>query len=216
MEHRSPARGPDQRLPESGRLLAFYFDGSYDDFNGLVGTWDRESLAGARLLHVDELRADCTVVETPPGVLEFKPQDLTGRPITTYPNWEHQALRREFGADGQEHREWMSHPVNVEPFLEPLWQLHAGEPRHQIGGWADPEQGPVEFEVAQEALDEPFEYGDARHTAEALAWSLVLQMDSDDAREMMWGDVGALYWLARPNGRDVDDLSTLSFTWQCG
>jgi uncharacterized protein YwqG len=206
----------DLRLPASGRLLAFYFDGSYDDFNGLVGTWDRESLAGARLLHLPERREDCADVATPPGVLEFKPQELAGRPVTTYPNWEHPALRREFGTEGQEHQEWMSHPVNAEPFVEALFQLHAGEPRHQVGGWADPEQGPVEFEVAQAALDEPFEYGDARHTAEAFAWSLVLQVDSDDASEMMWGDVGALYWLARPNPMAGDDLETVSFTWQCG
>lgn len=206
----------DLRLPSTGRLLAFYFDGSFDDFNGVVGPWDRESLAGARLLHVHRGREGCTAAATPPGVLEFKPQELTGRPITTYPNWEHPALRQEFGAEGKTHQEWMKHPVNAESFLEPLWELHAGEARHQIGGWADPEQGPVEFEVAQAALDEPFEHGDARHTEEALAWSLVLQVDSDDASEMMWGDVGALYWLARPNGHDADDLRTVSFTWQCG
>jgi len=206
----------DLRLPSSGRLLAFYFDGSYDHFDGLVGTWDRESLAGARLLHLADQRDHCTTATTPPRVLEFKPQDLTGRTITTYPNWEHPALRREFGAEGSDHREWMSHPVNAEPFVEALWLLHTGEPRHQLGGWADPEQGPVEFEVAQAALDEPIEYADDRHTTEALAWSLVLQVDSDDASEMMWGDVGALYWMARPNAADPDDIGTVSFTWQCG
>lgn len=206
----------DLRLPPTGRLLAFYFDGSYDDFNGLVGTWDRESLAGARLLHLLERREDCTDAAIPPGVLEFKPQDLTGRSVITYPNWEHPALRREFGTECQEHNEWMSHPVNAEPFVEALFQLHVGEPRHQVGGWADPEQGPVEFEVAQAALDEPFDYGDTRHTAEALAWSLVLQVDSDDASDMMWGDVGALYWLARPNPSDAHDITRTSFTWQCG
>lgn len=207
---------PGIELPKTGRLLAFYFDGSFDNFEGIVGTWDRESLAGARLLHVQASRAECIQRATPDGVIEFKPQDLTGHQVMTFPNWEHPVLRREFGLPDQDHREWMDHPINAEPFTGALWALHADGPRHQIGGWADPEQGPVEFEVAQAVLDEPFEYGDARHTDEALRWSLLLQVASDDASDMMWGDVGALYWMTRVTPTEPTDLGRVSFTWQCG
>jgi uncharacterized protein YwqG len=206
----------DVPLPSEGRLLAFYFDGSFDDFNGIVGTWDEDSLAGARLLHVADDTSECLEHPTPVGVPEFRSHDLTGRQVTTFPNWEHPVLRRAFGGHGQDHQEWMSHPVNAEPFADALWALHDNGPRHQIGGWADPVQGPVEYEVAQAALDGSFDYGDAAHTAEALRWSLLLQVDSDDASEMMWGDVGMLYWLCSEVSNKAGELAPVSFTWQCG
>ena len=205
----------DIRLPSTGRLLGFYFDGSFDDFNGLVGTWDKESLAGARLLHLVAKTSECVEHPTPGGVLEFRPQTLSGQQVMTFPNWEHPVLKGEFGEPGQDHREWMTHPVNAEPFVEALWTFHVG-PRHQIGGWADPVQGPVEFEVAQGVMDESLSFGDENHTAEALRWSLLIQIDSDDASDMMWGDVGMLYWLSRELPTVGDELGTVSFTWQCG
>lgn len=163
-----------------------------------------------------ESAAECQDRAAPEGVLEFDQQALTLREVMTFPNWEHPVLKSEFGTPGQDHRQWMEHPVNAEPFVEALWALHDGTPRHQMGGWAHPEQGPVEFEVAQAALDVPFEYGDDVHMAEALRWTLLLQIDSDDASDMMWGDVGILYWLARSEPTPNDALSHVSFTWQCG
>jgi hypothetical protein len=207
--------GLDVPLPGAGRLLAFYFDGSFDNFNGVVGTWDRESLAGARLIHVPSSMDEPVEHPTPAGVLEFRAQELAARHIVTFPNWEHPVLRREFGGRDQDHREWMAHPVNAEPFLEALWAMPGNGPRHQIGGWADPVQGPVEYEVAQAALEESFDYGDRTHTDEALKWSLLLQVDSDDASDMMWGDIGMLYWLRRAAPNNSDELGTVSFTWQC-
>ncbi|WP_370291557.1 YwqG family protein [Nocardioides sp.] len=207
----------DVALPSSGRLLAFYFDGSYDDFAGIVGTWDPETLAGARLVHVREAREECAAVATPPRVEEFGEQALTGRSTLTFAGWEHPALVRAFGAEGLPHREWMAHPVNGEAFGQALWDLRAGQPLHQIGGWADPQQGPVEAEVAHAAPDQAFTFGATEQPGrvdDVLAWSLLLQIDSDDASAMMWGDVGTLYWLGRPGG-DEDPLATVSFTWQC-
>lgn len=207
----------DVALPSSGRLLAFYFDGSYDDFAGIVGTWDPETLAGARLVHVPEARDACAAATTPPRVQEFGEQALTGRSIATFAGWEHPALKRLFGAEDLAHREWMAHPVNGEEFTQALWDLRAGQPLHQIGGYADPQQGPVEAEVAHAAPDQAFTFGATDQPGrmdDVLAWSLLLQIDTDDASDMMWGDVGTLYWLSRP-GAD-DPLATVSFTWQCG
>lgn len=195
---------PGVTLPSEGRLLAFYFDGSFDDFEGIVGPWDQESLAGARLLHIPEPREACRDRAAPEGVLEFGPQMLTSREVVTFPNWEHPALEREFGTPGEDDPDWMDHPVNAEPFTEALWALHEGEPQHQIGGWADPVQGPVELEVA-----------DGADVTEALRWNLLLQVDSDDASDMMWGDGGRLYWLIRSAHPSSPSLAEVSFTWQC-
>lgn len=211
------ALDPGVDLPTQGRLLAFYFDGSYDNFASIVGTWDRATLAGARLVHIAEPRATCAPMAPPDGVAEFGEQLLSGRQITTHPGWEHHLLRAEFGAEDRDFQTWRAHPIQREAFNEALFALDEGDvPRHQIGGWADPVQGPAELEVAQAAISEEIAYGSAAHIAEALAWRPLLQVDSDDVSQMMWGDVGALYWLRRDSDRDARELGPVSFTWQCG
>lgn len=210
------ALDPGIELPTQGRLLAFYFDGSYDNFASAVGTWDRNTLAGARLVHITEGRASGAPLSTPQGVIEFGEQTLTGRQITTHPGWEHHLLRAEFGAEDWDFETWRGHPIQSEAFNEDLFALDEGDvPRHQIGGWADPVQGPIELEVAQAEIADEIPYGSAAHIAEALAWHPVLQLDSDGASQMMWGDVGTLYWLSRDSDRDAAELGPVSFTWQC-
>ena len=208
---------PGLDLPTAGRLLAFYFDGSHDNFTSVVGTWDRDSLAGAQLIHITQPRAESVEASVPGGVLAYPEQSLQGRQVMTHPGWEHHVLRREFGEPEWDFQTWRKHPVQAEAFNEALSALDEGAvPRHQIGGWADPVQGPVELEVAQAALSRPFEYGDAVHVAQALAWRPLLQVDSDDNSQMMWGDVGMLYWLRRDSGAVAPEMGPVSFTWQCG
>ena len=78
---------------------------------------------------------------------------------------------------------------------------------HLLGGWPEPGQGPVEGEV--EAWTSP------DRSDEALSrWVALLQVDSDEAAAMTWGDAGVLYWLTR-GGRD-GGLGEVAFTWQCG
>lgn len=214
------ALDPGVELPTQGRLLAFYFDGSYDNFESIVGTWDRTTLAGARLVHLAEPQATGAPMAPPDGVAEFGEQIMSGRQITTHPGWEHHLLRAEFGAEDWDFQTWRAHPIQGEAFNEALFALDEGDvPRHQIGGWADPVQGPVELEVAQAAIAEENPYGSAAHIAEALQWRPLLQVDSDDASQMMWGDVGTLYWLGRDSDGELGELGELglvSFTWQCG
>jgi uncharacterized protein YwqG len=203
-------------LPAEGRLLAFYFDGSYDDFQGLVGTWDPASLAGVRLVHVLTSRDDHPPRDAPERVERYVERELTGRAELTYPDWEHPALALAFGRGDLGHVEWMQHPVNADSFQEELYTFRGEAPHHRLGGWADPQQGPVEYEVAEAALNGAVNYGDDAHTAEALRWDLLLQVDSDDDATMMWGDVGMLYWMTRDGRSPAGALATTSFTWQCG
>lgn len=61
-------------------------------------------------------------------------------------------LRAELGAEERDFDAWRAHPTQRDAFNEALFALDEGDaPRHQIGGWADPVQGPVELEVAQAA-----------------------------------------------------------------
>ena len=201
-------------LPSTGRLLFFYFDGSFDDFEGVVGTWDAETLAGARVLHVPD-HEPVEVRPAPDGVEVWGEASFGGQEIVTAPGWEHPALRAAFGRPGEDRHDFMDHPVNGDAFTDALFDRHTG-PLHQVGGYADPEQGPVELEVAHAALGNVVDWGDPRLEAEAARWLPLLQVDSDDDLGMMWGDVGKLYWLSRGSALAQGDVRDVSFTWQCG
>lgn len=106
----------------------------------------------------------------------------------------------------------------MESFYDALWDLPGGGyDTHQIGGHACPQQGPVEVEVEQlrrGLLGEPFDWNDPSVHSAASDWRLLLllQVASDDAAKMMWGDVGQLYYLVR----GAEPAEEALFTWQCG
>lgn len=226
----------DIALPSSGRLLAFYFDGSYDDYESIVGIWAPESRPGARIVHVREPRAACTPAPTPPRVKEFGSRRMAGRSIMTWSGSEHPALNRALGADEPGYRELRPHPVNSTAFQEALTDLRWGQPYHQIGGWAHAVQAPPEAEVASYADDEDelpmFESGGIDYELEALqsavvdhdsvrrredatlAWTLLLQIDWDGDLGMEWSDSGVLYWLVPRDNTPADPLASVTFTWQ--
>ena len=202
------------RLPVTGRLLFFYFDGSYDNDGGggTVGYWDPASAAGARAIFVPHPDG-AAQREAPTGVTVYEQAHLTGRPIMTFPGCEHPDLQAQFKAPGQDLRAFLDHPVCADTFQEALHERHYG-PLHHIGGYADPVQGPVEAEIAQAVLGKvPWDSQAA--LTEAARWELLLQIDTDDNLGMTWGDCGSLYWLARPHDLADGDLTQITFTWQC-
>jgi len=46
-------------------------------------------------------------------------------------------------------------------------------------------------------------------------WRLLAQIDSDDAAKMMWGDVGKLYFMIRPDDLRARRFGQARFAWQC-
>lgn len=180
-------------LPADGRLLAFYFDDS--STGSVVTTSDPDSFPGARLLHVRH-----TTPTTDPVVA------LAGVQVLTWPDYEHPVLAHH-GLDEL-----------PDPFVEALGELLDDELAPSVwgshlGGWARPAQGPVELEVAEIPLGKAT-YDDA-HTAEALRWRPLLQIDSDHAAGPAWGEADCLYWLARTDGAAPPCESDIAFTWQC-
>ena len=203
-------------LPDTGWLHFFYFDGSYDNFDSVVGSWDPASLAGTRVIHVPGDAAPVAEAAPPDGVLEFGQRNLAGQQVVTFPGWEHPVLRKEFQPPGADHCRWMSHPVNSDAFTEALSDLYPDGPRHQLGGWADPVQGPVELEAAEAAGGAPVSESTTADNDAALRWNLLLQIDTDDDAEMMWGDCGMLYWMTDAGEAEPITAEHTSFTWQCG
>ncbi|MER6938288.1 YwqG family protein [Nocardioides sp. NPDC127514] len=199
----------DIKLPTYGRLLVFYFDGSLDGGVELVMA-SAGTLEGMRLIHLDAAPETCAQRPLPQGHYSYPEQTLTGTAATTCPGPDHPAVLQEFDAIGLPYDTWRRHPLNGDGFTDALWDM--SDVGHQIGGWAFPIQGPVELEV----LTGPDGQEPAREVSEALGWSLLLQLDSDNTSEMMWGDAGALYWMTRTDTTSTEALGEISFTWQCG
>jgi uncharacterized protein YwqG len=92
--------------------------------------------------------------------------------------------------------------------------------RHQLGGQAHPIQDAVEFEIAEamgRAIDpDTFTRDSDSYRILSKDVQLLAQVDSDHAAQMMWGDMGILYW-ARPSSEvQSHGVATIGFTWQCG
>lgn len=203
----------DIALPREGTLAFFYFDGQYDDAQSLVIFEEPETLQGSRVLYIP---ADATAVPRPcPAGIEAYPRvDLSAERVATYPNFEHASLIEAFRAPGEDLRSFLDHPVNDDRFMEALDALETG-PVHQVGGYARPVQGPVEYEVAVATLGGKIAQKDPSLAREARKWRLLAQIDSDEAAKMMWGDVGTLYWMMRSSDLMARAFGAASFTWQC-
>jgi hypothetical protein len=92
--------------------------------------------------------------------------------------------------------------------------------RHQLGGQAHPIQDAVEFEIAEamgRSTDpDTFTRDSDSYRILSKDLQLLVQVDSDHAANMMWGDMGILYW-ARPSSEvAAHSVTNTGFTWQCG
>lgn len=107
--------------------------------------------------------------------------------------------------------------------LDGVTRDQEGQPLHQVLGHPDPIQGDMQLEcqLASNGLycGDSTGYQDPRRAElelSAAQWQLLFQLDSDDQANMMWGDVGRLYFWIRQA-----DLQHLNFggVWmvlQCG
>lgn len=110
--------------------------------------------------------------------------------------------------------------------FDALWDArnkHHDDAAHQIGGHADPIQGAsmdLECQLASNGVYCGGPEGYASEAAKTLApgavdWRLLLQLDSDDKADMMWGDVGRLYFWIREADARAGDFSKVWMVLQC-
>jgi uncharacterized protein YwqG len=111
--------------------------------------------------------------------------------------------------------------------FDALWDAqsahHGPASHHQIGGHADPIQGAnmdLECQLAANGVYCGGPEGYASEAAKVLApgaadWRLLLQLDSDDEADMMWGDVGRLYFWIREADARAGAFSKAWMVLQC-
>ncbi|MER6444269.1 DUF1963 domain-containing protein [Streptomyces venezuelae] len=202
-------------LPDSGTLLFFLYDGRPDDGDPLVHASDPGTRPGAQVLHVpaDTPTHPCPA---PPELPPYPVVPLTVQAGTTVPAYDAPGVRAAFGEVVDSDR-WRHHPVNARPLAVALTALDTapGDVRHRVGGHPVPVQGSVEWEIAHAVLGPGVPRSDPRVGEEAARWVLLAQFDTDYEAEMMWGDVGTLYWLIRPADLAAGRFDRARFVWQC-
>ncbi|WP_026411538.1 YwqG family protein [Actinomadura oligospora] len=201
-------------LPSSGTLLCFYFDGQADEYASWVHPSEPGSRPGSRLLHVP---AGTPVAPrpTPRPLKAFGRVPLCAVPSVNLPRLDHR-FYEPLGIDPDTLR---TDPVLVE-FQDALWNLR-GHYQHQVGGLPEEVQGDVEYEVADFPDDWDLDRSDPDNPHyddilnEASRWKLLVQIASDDAADMLWGDAGVLYWLITAEDLAARRFDQARFTWQC-
>lgn len=96
-------------------------------------------------------------------------------------------------------------------------------PRHKLGGHSDNIQNDMQLE-AQLVMNglycgDASGYGDPRRPALEKTcenWLLLLQINSDETVNFMWGDLGMLYFWVQESDRVRRDFSRTWMTLQCG
>ncbi|WP_306302366.1 DUF1963 domain-containing protein [Kineosphaera limosa] len=188
--------------PAAGRLLMFFFDGVYDDFESVVDPEDPSSQAGARLIRVTAPPHDCAPTPGATGVRVDPELRLTGRQALTLPESDAPAGPNLFADDETEVAE-------VDRFYLSLQHFEIQRPSHQIGGWPIAIADETEHEAAIFAVGDD-DATDPRFVHDSLQRRLILQIDSTPTSR--WGDAGTLYWLTL--GPDATDPTSAIFTWQ--
>jgi uncharacterized protein YwqG len=130
----------------------------------------------------------------------------------------YERLEREAGLD--EHQ-WARYFELLEAF-ENQFYPHAGS-RHRLLGHSSNVQGDMQLEAAlvtaglycgdATGYEDPRAQGIA---ASADEWQLLLQLDSDDRADLMWGDGGMLYFWIRAEDLAERRFEKVWMTLQCG
>lgn len=183
-------------LPPSGMLYFFY--------NQEPSTWgfDPADRGSWRVVYV-ESKENLSERQKPEGVAEecvYAEKFIRFSSILTYPDCEDERVAKLGLSSGQ-----------ISAYDTLRESVFAGQPVHQLLGRPLPIQGDemdLECQLASNGIyvGNPTGYASAKareYWAGRTDWLLLLQLDSDDAANMMWGDVGRLYfWIRKEDLRN--------------
>lgn len=92
----------------------------------------------------------------------------------------------------------------------------SGTPWHQVGGYPTNIQGDVRIEFDWTPDTAPGgRAAQAVKTTPVNEWQLLLQLDSDDDLNVMWGDAGTIYFGIRETELRAGRFDRAAVAWQC-
>ncbi|MFC4700608.1 YwqG family protein [Glaciecola siphonariae] len=196
-------------LPSNGRLLFFYdfeqWPWGFDPKD--IGGWATVYENGDSDLFSPELPLDLAIEHLLPSIKYLKSESFVSYPDGQSLDFESLGMT---GDDGEAYYNFID-------------ENFGDEPRHQIGGFPSPVQEDSMEEECQLASggiycgdSEGYNSKQAKNLlGELLDWKLLLQFDSDDEIEAMWGDMGMLYFWVRESDANNCDFSKPWLILQC-
>lgn len=195
-------------LPRTGCLFFFY------DADANTWGFDPMDRGSWQVVYSEQPMPEASV-ETPQGPCSgwvFKPVPLQAKQILTFPTSERLPV------------DLSSVPTFAfESEYELRTQAFGLHPAHQIGGLPMPVQTDG-MELECQLVSHGLYCGDSRGYEDPRAqelgpgacdWRLLLQVDTDDDAEMMWGDSGRLYFWIRKADLNAKDFSNVWMVLQC-
>ncbi|MFN2512999.1 MAG: DUF1963 domain-containing protein, partial [Pyrinomonadaceae bacterium] len=200
-------------LPTSGLLTFFY------DLENQPWGYDPQQLDGYHVVLID----DNDLVSTPPPSSEYQLPELTMRsgPGQTLPHFGSRDYDR-FEAEARLRDEERDRYFDFLTAYE--LQFYPPESgRHRLLGHSANVQGDMQLEaqLVTNGLYCGDETGYKDPRAKLLEsgaddWLLLLQLDSDERCDLMWGDMGMLYFWIRQNDLKAHRFDRVWMTLQCG
>ena len=188
-------------LPETGTLLFFY------DAENQPWGFDPKDRGGWSVIHVDQIGLDETakVPTLPQFFVDFERVD-------TLPDWQRFDALDITLSDAE-----------IDTYIDGYFAWNGDNAEHQIGGYPRPVQGDhmeLEAQLASNGLycgdNTGYESEEGqRLAAGAKDWRLLLEFSSDDDLDVMWGDVGDLYFWVREEDAKKGDFSNVWLVLQC-
>ena len=179
-------------LPTTGLLYFFY------DQDQLTRGFDPKDIGSWRVLYTESEVNDCMDRGAPEGLIAeciYQAKPIKFDAIQTYPDAQDPRIEA-LGLNDLQFDQYCDRRDSVYP---------EGQPAHQLFGHSSPIQTnamDLECQLASNGLycGDSSGYKDPR--AKDLEpgrkdWLLLFQLDSDDDANMMWGDVGRLYFWIR-------------------
>lgn len=190
-------------LPASGALLFFY------DIEEQPWGFDPKDRGGWAVIHVPNGETSSVA----PANGDATPRMHVGfRRIQSYPSYERDSITALELTDEES-----------ELLIDICGDQFENQPRHQTGGFPSPVQGDsmeLECQLASNGIycGDSTGYEDPRvEELEKSAgdWKLLLQFDSDDDLEVMWGDAGMLYFWVREQEAQAGNFANAWLVLQC-
>jgi uncharacterized protein YwqG len=186
-------------LPHTGMLYIFFEENAFEDYPPAVGSW--------RVLYRAEPDKDlcCAPMQLeekrvyPPHALQIASRLL----LPPFESAQMQALGFSYtafqDASPEKRREADAYGEMLES-LDGDIAVH-----HQLLGYPCQIQGDLLQECKR----------DTEWQGESTDWQLLLQIDSDDSIDMVWGDVGVLYFYIPTQALQVCDFPQVHLLMQC-
>jgi len=193
-------------LPATGSLLFFY------EMEEMTWGFDPKDKGSCRVIYVENPE---TVIDFPADLSEdhrFTQAFIEARAGSTLPHYDSELLEPLELDDDEE-----------EAYAECKNQDWGDDPTHQVGGFPNVVQNDcmeLESQLASNGIylgdGDGYESPEGQPLkAGAKDWRLLFQMDSDDDLEVMWGDLGLIYFWVREQDAKAKNFDNTWLILQC-